>query len=204
MRLLTPESMQRSLRLSLSLSGFAALALANGVLLSAAAQDVGRATPSNNLIVVIIRHGEKPLNSQNLSCKGQNRALQLPDVLNKKFPNIYHTFVPSLRLGKYTKHARMFQTVTPYAIKNKLPINSIFGENDHDGIAKNILLKNGTILLVWEHSKIQDIAQDLGVNNPPKWSSKDFDSIWVVSFENGKASLEIDKQGITPSVNCNY
>ena len=35
--------MQRSLRLSLSLSGVAALALSNGALLSVAAQDVGSA-----------------------------------------------------------------------------------------------------------------------------------------------------------------
>ena len=35
--------MQRSLRLSLSLSGVAALALSNGAVLSAAAQDVGSA-----------------------------------------------------------------------------------------------------------------------------------------------------------------
>ena len=43
MRGLMPESMQRSLRLSMSLSGVAALAVANGALLSAAAQDVGSA-----------------------------------------------------------------------------------------------------------------------------------------------------------------
>ena len=43
MRGLTSESMQRSLHLSLSLSGVAALALSNGALLPAAAQDVGGA-----------------------------------------------------------------------------------------------------------------------------------------------------------------
>ena len=201
---LVAESMECSLRWLSSLSGVAALTLANGVLLSAAAHDVSRATPSNDLTVVVIRHGEKPLNNHNLSCKGLNRALQLPDVLNKKFPKFDHTFVPSLKNGEHTSHARMFQTVTPLAIKNKLEINSRFGGRNHDGIAKDILSRTGTILLVWKHSKIQNIAHNLGVANPPKWSKEDFDSIWVISFENGKASLEIDKLGITPSVNCNY
>lgn len=194
--------MQRSLRLLLSLSGVAALTLTNADLLSAAAQHVGTVIPSDNLKVVLIRHGEKPLNNHNLSCKGQNRALQLPDVLNKKFPKLDYAFVPSLGNGEHTSHVRMFQTVTPLAIKNELEINSIFNGKDHVGVAKNILSKKGTVLLVWKHSKIPVIAQNLGVRNPPKWSSSDFDSIWVVSFKNGKALLEIDKQGITPSVNC--
>lgn len=168
-------------------------------------QSIGRAaTPHNSLIVVIIRHGEKPLNNRNLSCEGQNRALKLPAVLNTRFPKIERTFVPALGLGKSTSHARMFQTVTPFAIKNKLPINSEFGGKDHEGIAKHILSKSGTNLLVWKHSKIQNIAQDLGVKNPPAWNSTDFDSIWVISFENGIASLDISKQGITPTPDCNY
>ena len=167
-------------------------------------QSVGRASPNNSLTVVIIRHGEKASNNHNLSCKGQNRALQLPAVLDKKFPNINHTFVPALGHNKFTSHARMFQTVTPLAIKNQLPINSKFAGKNYDGIAKHILSKDGTVLLVWEHSKIKNIAQGLGVKNPPEWSSKDFDSIWAISFENGKASLEISQQGITPFARCDY
>ena len=167
-------------------------------------QSVGRTTPDNSLIVVIIRHGEKASSNHNLSCKGLNRALQLPAVLDKKFPKIDYAFVPTLGRDKSTRHARMFQTVTPFAIKNKLLINSKFGEKDHDGIAKHVLKKDGTVLLVWNHSEIQNIARDLGVKNPPKWSGKEFDSIWAISFKNGKASLDISKQGITPSPDCNY
>ena len=196
--------MQRPLRLSLSLSVMAALALTNGDWLSAAARDFGRATPSDNLTVVIIRHGEKPLNNHNLSCKGQNRALQLPDVLNKKFSKFDYAFVPSLGNGEHTSHVRMFQTVAPLAIKNQMEINTNFKGKDHDGIAKSILSIKGTVLLVWKHSKIQLIAQNLGVKNPPKWNSQDFDGIWVVSFKNGKALLEIDNQGINPSDKCRY
>ena len=39
-------------------------------------KDVGdRNSPSNNLKVVIIRHGEKPKDGDNLSCQGQSRAV---------------------------------------------------------------------------------------------------------------------------------
>ena len=196
--------MHHSLRLPLLLSGLTAMGLANGLSLSVGAQDMGRATPSNDLTVLIIRHGEKPLNNRNLSCKGQNRALQLPDILNKKFPKIERTYVPSIGNGKITSHARMFQTVTPLAIKNQLKINSKFEGSDHIGIAQKILSKEGTILLVWRSSKIKNIAQNLGVKNPPEWSDDDFDSIWVISYKNGKATLEIDKQGINPSDDCDY
>jgi hypothetical protein len=140
-------------------------------------QGVGRASPNNSLAVVIIRHGEKASNNHNLSCKGQNRALQLPAVLDKKFPNINHAFVPALGRNKFTSHARMFQTVTPFAIKKQLPINSKYAGKNYDGIAKHILSKDGTVLLVWEHSKIKNIAQGFGVKNPPEWSGKDFHSI---------------------------
>ena len=167
-------------------------------------QSVGETILDNNLKVVIIRHGEKPETGDNLSCQGENRALQLAAVLYQKFKKPEHTYVPSLSLGKSTTHARMFQTVTPFAIKYNLRINSKFDEKDDKGIADHLLTKTGTVLLVWEHSVIQAIAQKLGVNNPPPWSGKDFDSIWVITFPNGKASLSIEKEGITPSPSCNY
>ena len=181
------------------------LSIVVGITISAISfQSVGGTVQDNNLKVVIIRHGEKPETGENLSCQGENRALQLPAVLYQKFNKPDHTYVPALRLGKSTTHARMFQTVTPFAIKHNLRINSKFNETDDNGIADHILTKTGTVLLVWEHSVIQAIAQKLGVDTPPAWSGKDFDSIWVITFPNGKASLSIEKEGITPSPICNY
>ena len=34
---------------------------------------LGKSAPDNNLKVVIIRHGEKPENGDNLSCQGESR-----------------------------------------------------------------------------------------------------------------------------------
>ena len=81
-------------------------------------------SPSNNLKVVIIRHGEKPKNGDNLSCQGQNRALQLAAVLHTKLNIPNYIYVPALKSDDATKHSRMFQTISPFAIKYNLPINS--------------------------------------------------------------------------------
>jgi hypothetical protein len=165
---------------------------------------IAQAEPANNLKIVIIRHGEKPENGDNLSCQGESRALQLPAVLYQKFKVPDYTYVPSLGLDKSTKHARMFQTVTPFAIKYNLTINSKYDEKDYSTIAPKILEKTGTVLMVWEHSAIPPLAEELGVKNPPAWNGKDFDSIWVITYPNGKAELSIDKEGITTSPDCQF
>lgn len=161
-------------------------------------------SPDENLKVVIIRHGEKPEDGHNLSCQGENRALQLVTALSRKFNKPDFAYVPSLKLGKTTKHARMFQTVTPLAIKYNLSIDSQFDAEDYEKIAGHILKKTGTLLMVWKHSAIQPLAKELGVDSPPPWKDNDFDSIWIITFEDGQAALSIDKEAIDPSPECSY
>ena len=161
-------------------------------------------SPSNNLRVVIIRHGEKPKNGDNLSCQGQNRALKLAVVLHAKLNIPDDIYVPALKSDDATKHSRMFQTISPFAIKYNLPINSKYHADETEKIAKSIFKKDGLVLLVWEHSAIQALASGLGLSNTPQWGDTDFDSIWIISYQDGKASLSIDKEGINPSTECNY
>lgn len=165
---------------------------------------IALAAPDNNLKVVMIRHGEKPDSGDNLSCQGENRALQLPAVLYQKFNIPDYTYVPTLDSGKATKHSRMFQTVGPFAIKYNLMVDSKYGTDDYAKVAKNVLEKTGTVLMVWEHKAIPLIAGQLGVKNPPSWEGSDFDSIWVITYPNGKAELSLDKEGIVPSSDCNF
>ena len=161
-----------------------------------------------NLKVVIIRHGEKPADKSdggdNLSCQGQNRALQLPAVLIKKIGKPDYTYVPALKLDKSTTHSRMFQTVTPFAVKYGLTINSKYDESESNDVAKSVLKKSGTVLMVWEHSAIPDLATALGVNNPPKWKGADFDSMWIVTYVGGKAELTADQEGLSPLASCGF
>src|SRR5215213_9356656 len=104
--------------------------------------------------VIIIRHAEKPENGDNLSCKGLNRALELPDLLKKKIGKPDYIFVPAMNTGKNTSMARMYQTIVPFAVKYNLNINTKYVVNDAKGLARDILKRSGTVLLVWEHNHI--------------------------------------------------
>lgn len=152
--------------------------------------------------VVIIRHAEKPENGDNLSCRGLNRALQLPDLLKKKIGIPDYIFVPAINTGKNTSTARMYQTIVPFAVKYNLSINSKYDVNDAKDLAKDIVQRSGTVLVVWEHDNIDNIAKALGLQNVSKWPGSDFDSMWILDFEAGKVTLKQDKEGLNPSAEC--
>jgi hypothetical protein len=152
--------------------------------------------------VVIIRHAEKPENGDNLSCQGLNRSLQLPQLLKSKFGVPTLIFVPAMNTGKNTSTARMYQTIVPFAVKFNLNINSKYGVDDTKDLAREILKRTGTVLVVWEHNHIDNIAKALGIQNVSKWPDNDFDSIWIIDFENGTATLKKDKEGIHPAADC--
>jgi hypothetical protein len=160
------------------------------------------------LRVVLIRHGEKPPKGNNLSCQGFNRAKALPPVLYNKFGVPDFTLVPTISMGKSTKSVRMFQTVTPFAIKYDLKVNTAYSETDTMTVAKALQSLKGLALLVWEHSNIPGIARNLGATNVPAWPGDDFDSIWIIDFipqPNGTTTVQLsfDKEGLKPGSSCN-
>ena len=153
--------------------------------------------------IVIIRHGEKPEKGDNLSCQGLNRSLQLPGVLNSKFGMPSAIYVPSIHEGKTTGVARMYQTIVPFAVKYNLAINSKYDVGDAEGLVKAIQKQHGTVLLVWEHKAIHDIMKALGLSgSDTKWDDNDFDSIWIITYNNGKPVLTKDKENIHPFAAC--
>jgi hypothetical protein len=158
--------------------------------------------PAEGLRVVIIRHGEKQLDGENLTCQGENRARQLPLILYGKFGKPGAAYVPSLQSGNVTSHARMFQTISPFAIRYGLSINSQFAGNDYANLVKSILANKGTVLLVWNHTYIPALAAKLGVSQAPRWPDDDYDSVWIITYPEGKARLSIDREGLRPSAEC--
>jgi hypothetical protein len=160
---------------------------------------------SKNLKLVFIRHGEKPDQGDNLNCQGLNRSMQLPALLYKKFGLPANVYVPALNLGKVTKHTRMLQTISPFVIKYNLQLNSSYDVEDYKGIGKALLKESGTVIIVWEHQNIPAILEYLGINpNLLDWPGNDFDSIWVVTFANGKALLTKDKERLNPPAGCPF
>jgi hypothetical protein len=169
--------------------------------------------PEPPLRVVIIRHGEKPEVGDNLSCAGLNRALALPVVLDKVFstpPN--YTFVPEIGIGgKRTTRMRMLQTVMPYAVQHNLTIDTNYEVESTREFAKRLRRLRGSVLVVWEHHSIVEIARALGLKDAEEWNSDDFDSIWTITFAKlgrvkderpakaKKPMLTITRQGLNPS-----
>ena len=162
---------------------------------------------NRTLKVIIIRHGEKPFKGDNLTCQGLNRSMQLPAVLNAKFGIPQLVYVPSLGNGESTKHARMFETVAPFAAKYNLTINSSYAGKDFDGITKNLTSKKGNILIVWDHKAIPGLAKALGVTESNlSWDDNDYDSIWIIEFTAGSAApvFKKDTEGLSPAVACPF
>ena len=152
--------------------------------------------------MIIIRHGEKPDKGDNLSCKGFNRALQLTEVLQRKFGIPDRIYTPSPNLGGSTSAARMYQTIIPFAVKYNLKINTKYEVKDEKQIADAIKKQSGTVLLVWEHKAIPKILKALGVEGKMDWDDNVFDSIWIITLQNGTAKLSKDREGINPSADC--
>jgi hypothetical protein len=177
----------------------------SGMLLSSGTACVEAGGNPKHLKIVLIRHAEKPDAGDNLTCKGLNRSLALPGVLFPRFGRPDYTFVAKISAGSSTGHVRMLQTIVPFAVKYDLSITSKFDEDDVAGLAKDILKKEGTVLVVWDHSRLESIARALGVvDNTLTWSSDDYDGIWVITFSKGIAHLDKQHEGLTPATSCPF
>jgi hypothetical protein len=160
---------------------------------------------NSDLKVVLIRHAEKPADGDHLSCQGLNRALALPGILYPLIGRPDFTYIPAIQAGPSTNHARMLETILPFAVKFNLTISNQYNEEDVAGLAKAILQKKGTVLVIWEHARLESIAKALGItDNSLSWSGSDFDSIWIITFLNGTAQLKKDREGLTPAAACPF
>ncbi len=62
--------------------------------------------------------------------------------------------------------------------------------DDAKDVADAILKTDGYALVVWQHDKIDNIIKALGADTKGmKWSDDDYDSIWIVSFNDGKGHV---------------
>lgn len=161
--------------------------------------------------LVFIRHGEKPDNdSGQLTCKGLNRALALPDVLINQFGKPDALFAAAPKQSKLGNSLRSLQTISPIAIKTSLPIHLQFHAKEVKELREALLSKkyeNAVIFIAWEHDNLVKVARDIMKRvggDPkliPKWKSNDFDSIYIlkiiregdnksVTFEQRQQSLD--------------
>jgi len=156
---------------------------------------------SGDLRVVLLRHAEKPWKGGGLTCQGMNRSQELVGLLYSRFGLPGAIYVPNKGKGD-TKRSRMYQTILPFASKYRLPVNADFHEDELGDMAASIRQQRGTVLVVWEHSGLPEIARKLGVKEELHWKDSDYDSLWIVRWVNGKAVIAMDKEGLHPSSVC--
>jgi hypothetical protein len=164
--------------------------------------------------IVCIRHGEKPAGGLGqLTCRGLNRALALPEVLLAKYGKPQFVFAPNPTekvdgTGEYY-YVRPLATIEPTAIRCGLPVNTQFGYRQINGLETELAkpqYQNATIFIVWEHRLLDKFVKDLltahGGNSRqvPSWPSQDFDSIFLVKVtRSGTAksvAFAIDHEGL--------
>ncbi|WP_265556447.1 histidine phosphatase family protein [Serratia grimesii] len=163
--------------------------------------------------LIFVRHGEKPAdNSGQLTCKGLNRALALPDVLLNRYGKPDFIFAAGPKENKTGSSLRALSTIMPTAIRVGLPIGLQFHANDIAGLQQELLsdkYQNSRIFIAWEHKNLDKAVKNIvaarggDASLVPEWPGSDFDSIFVVTLDQGKVSFRQESEGLTQlSENC--
>ncbi|CAI0925887.1 Uncharacterised protein [Serratia quinivorans] len=157
--------------------------------------------------LIFVRHGEKPANnSGQLTCKGLNRALALPDVLLNRYGKPDFIFAAGPKEDKTGSSLRALSTIMPTAVRVGLPIGIQFHADDIAGLQQELLsakYQNSRIFIAWEHKNLDKAVKNIVAargGNPdsvPKWPGSDFDSIFVVTLDQDKVSFRQESEGLT-------
>lgn len=175
-------------------------------------------TPSAKMMetIVCIRHGEKPPHGLGqLTCRGLNRSLALPNVLISRYGTPNFIFAPNpteMVDGKdntYYYYVRPLATIEPTAIRCGLPVNTAFGYRDIDRLETELQepkYQNATIFIAWEHGLLDEFARNMvkdhggKAKSVPAWKGEDYDTIFVfqiISDHGHKSfSFSIDHEGL--------
>ncbi|MFI5361409.1 MAG: histidine phosphatase family protein [Elusimicrobiota bacterium] len=152
-----------------------------------------RATPAQ---VIIIRHGEKPDEGNELSPRGFQRAQALVDFFEHS-PAVTRHGTPAAIYAMNPKDEdgslRPIQTVTPLAEALGLRIDHDYVKDELPQLVKDIKANHAydgkMVLICWEHKMIPVLVSDFGWNSAPKsWKGKVFDQAWVLDFEGDAVS----------------
>lgn len=163
--------------------------------------------------LIFVRHGEKPAdNSGQLTCKGLNRALALPDVLLNRYGKPDFIFAAGPKENKTGSSLRALSTIMPTAVRVGLPIGLQFHANDIAGLQQELLsdkYQNSRIFIAWEHKNLDKAVKNIiaarggDASLVPEWPGSEFDSIFVVTLDQGKVSFRQESEGLTQlSENC--
>lgn len=153
--------------------------------------------PAGTRVVQIIRHGEKPSDSNihTLSDRGYERAFKIAWLFTRdNLPErgLYRPDRLAASKGN-TSSMRMVQTLTPLAGPKalNLPISSQYDwENAEKEVAAWLKAQAGVTLACGEHSALVAVGKEFKLSSgklPGTWPDDRFDVVWVfVSTDGGK------------------
>ena len=133
-----------------------------------------------------------------LTCRGQNRALALPNVLILRYgvPGYIFAVQPTQKQdnsGTDYWYLRALATIEPTATAAGVTINLKFDKSDVDKLEAELAkskYQNATVFLAWEHNELVELASNIVKHNGgdpnvvPDWPSDDYDSIYVLTLAN--------------------
>jgi hypothetical protein len=156
--------------------------------------------------IMLLRHAEKPakdsipygvtekgkLSSESLEVRGWQRAGALANLLapanghlqnvSLATPQFLYASKPLRRKGS----RRPLETITPLAVKLGSEINVSFARFDYESMIREIVSRQGVVLICWQREYIPAIAQQiLGAKKfaPAIWPEDCFDMIWVFDLD---------------------
>jgi hypothetical protein len=157
--------------------------------------------------IVAIRHAEKPASGLGqITCRGLNRALALPNVLIPRFgkPAAIYAPDPAVRVSDGSRngysYVRPLITIEPTAIGLGMPVNAQIGVTDIVKLQSELTApeyQNAVVFVAWGHELLNDFARQMlkrygeSASTVPDWPNSDYDRIYLfrIRHENGKLRL---------------
>ncbi len=154
--------------------------------------------------VLIIRHGEKPANGDDLSAAGYQHAKELvpyfesnPAVTEYGTPVAIYAFGPKQKADPKDVEAtslRGIETVTPLADALGLSVLSQFNKDQTQEIVDEVLstpeYDGKMVLICWEHKMIPQLAHQFGATQAPaEWPDGSvYNQVWEIDFSGSQVS----------------
>jgi hypothetical protein len=183
---------------------------------------------SHGETIVLIRHGEKPLFGYGqLSCKGLNRSLALPNLMIGRFGRPAAIFAPRPSELEHDNHAgapqsplyayvRAFATIEPTAIQLGMPVQLRLLRENLKGLQQAVTaprFARSTIFIAWEHGLAEDFAKQMlssygeDPSAVPDWPDGDYETMYVFRIapktagaKHGKLTFTVEKEGLSASL----
>ncbi len=144
--------------------------------------------------LLLIRHGEKPDEGDELSPRGWQRAEALPKLFHRA---PFDGFGKPVALygaspAKADGSIRSIQTLKYVAQEFNLHIHDEFHRGDDGDLVKAIRENHNYdgkfVVICWEHKDLSKIARELGVSPEPKYPDDKFDRAWLVTMDGDHVS----------------